>query len=401
MEVIIYIPHRRDRSQHRSESGCARGAVEIAETVRIGLKPWLVVLLLAPGGAHPLAGATQTDFWFAPDRAPYRVLVDAYRESRTEEAIDGVLAFEAETIHQIVDAVRDLEDARVTGTDRDPDPDEQVFRVAAMLHVDTADALWSIGRKMAAMSQIELATRWVDLRARSPEPDGSFRRRWYLGVGLLVFDRIGWRAALSFVDRACEALPDDVPLLTTAAWLHEQVALAPVSPDHAGPAGLREAQGVKRDGLRAAARRASAALAVTADATEAALRLARARMLLEEVDTARALLLGLVGRTDLPTPHAYLARLMLGQLYARAAEPERAERLFREAGDLIPEGQAARVALGQLLDTMGDRRGAAGVLALNSGAEQESGFIDPWVDYLLGVGNGPGLAEALRNEVRQ
>jgi len=100
-----------------------------------------------------------------------------------------------------------------------------------------------------------------------------------------------------------------VPLLTTAAWLHEQVALAPVSPGDAGLAGLREAQDVKRDDLRAAARHASAALAVTADATEAALRLARARTLLEEVDTARELLLGLVGRTDLPTPHAYLARL--------------------------------------------------------------------------------------------
>ncbi len=156
---------------------------------------------------------------------------------------------------------------------------------------------------------------------------------------------------------------------------------------------------MKRDGLRAAARRASAAVAVTADATEAALRLARARMLLEEVDTARALLLGLVGRTDLPTPHAYLARLMLGRSYV-AVEPERAERLFREAGDLLPEGQAARVALGQLLDTMGDRRGAAVVLNLSSGVEPER-FIDPWVDYLLGVGNGPGLAEALRDEVRQ
>ena len=316
----------------------------------------LAVLLLAPVGAHPRARVTQTDFWFTPDLAPDRVLVDAYRESRTEEAIDGVLAFEAEAIHQIVDAVRDLADARVTGTDRDPDPNEQVFRAAAMLHVDTADDLWSIGREMAAMSQLELATRWVDLGARTPEPDGSFRRRWYLGVGLLVFARIGWRAALSFVDRACEALPDDVPLLTTAAWLHEQVALAPVSPDDAGRAGLREAQRVKRDGLRAAAGRASAALAVTGDATEAAIRLARVRMLLEEVDAARELLLGLVGRTDLPTSHAYLARLMLGRLYA-AAEPGQAERLFREAGDLLPEGQAARVALAQLLDTMGDRRG--------------------------------------------
>lgn len=83
-----------------------------------------------------------------------------------------------------------------------------------------------------------------------------------------------------------------------------------------------------------------------------------------------------------------------------AAEPGQAERLFREAGDLLPEGQAARVALGQLLDIQGNRRGAAAVLGLSSDVEQDP-FIDPWVDYLLGVGNGPGQAEALRDEVRQ
>ena len=99
-----------------------------------------------------------------------------------------------------------------------------------------------------------------------------------------------------------------MPLLTTAAWLNERFALAPVRLSDARAAGVRDAQDAKRDGLRAAARRASAALAVAPDATEAALRLARARMLLEEEGAARELLLGLVGRTDLPTPHAYPRR---------------------------------------------------------------------------------------------
>ena len=358
----------------------------------------MAALLVAVLSAYPRAGATQSDYWFTPLLSPYRVLVDVYREGRTAEAVDGVLALEAEALVQIADTVRDL-DTRVTGTDRYPDPNERLFRAAAMLHVDAADALSSIGRERAATFQIELATRWADFGARSPEPDGSFRRRWYRGVGLLLFDRLGWRDALRFVDRACETVADDVPLLTIAAWLHEQVALAPASLARGGAAGLREAQGVKRRGLRAAVRRASAALAVSADATEAALRLARVRMLLGEAGAARAVLLGLVGRTDVPTPHAYLARLMLGQLYV-AAEPGRAERLFREAGDLLPEGQAARVALGQLLDTQGNRRGAAAVLGLSAGVEQDA-FIDPWVDYLLGVGNGPGQVEALRDEVGQ
>ena len=358
----------------------------------------LVALLLAPGG-RPRAGYSQTDFWLTPELAPYRALVEAYRDGRAEEAIDGVLAFEVEVVEQIVDTVSDR-DARPTGTDREPALNERLFRAAAMLHVDAADALWSTGLGSAATSHIEIAIRWADLGARSPEPDGSFRRRWYLGTGLLAFERGGWVTGLSVIDLACEALPDDVPLLTTAAWLNEQFALAPVRLSDATAAGVRDARSAKRDGLRAAARRASAALAVAPDATEAALRLARARMLLEDEGAARELLVGLVGRSDLPTPHAYLARLMLGDLYADAAEPERAQRLFREASDLISEGQAARVALGRLLDTLGDRRGAAIVLEPILTA-RPGGFIDPWVHYLQGAGNGPDLRAALRAEVRR
>ena len=358
----------------------------------------LVALLLAAGG-RPRAGGAQTDYWLASELAPYRALVDAYREGRTEEAIDGVQAFEVEVIQQIVATVPDRA-ARPTGTDGEPGLNERLFRAAAMLHVDTADALWSTGLESAATSHLEIAMRWADLGARSPEPDGSFRRRWYLGVGLLAFERGGWMTGLSFIDLACEALPDDVPLLTTAAWLNEQFALAPVRLSDATEAGVRDAQSAKRDGLRAAARRASAALAVTPEATEAALRLARVRVLLEEEGAARELLAGLVGRSDLPTPHAYLARLMLGDLYADAAEPARAERLFREASDLITEGQAARVALGRLLDTLGDRRGAAIVLEPILTA-RPGGFIDPWVRYRLGAGNGPDLRAALRAEVRR
>ena len=68
---------------------------------------------------------------------------------------------------------------------------------------------------------------------------------------------------------------------------------------------------------------------------------------------------------------------------------------------LIPQGQAARMALGGLLDSSGDRRGAAVALEPILTVAQGDGFIDPWVDYLLGVGNGPDLRGALRDEVRR
>ena len=58
----------------------------------------------------------------------------------------------------------------------------------------------------------------------------------------------------------------------------------------------------------------------------------------------------------------FFRQYLTNNLFRRDEADYYPARLFREAGDLIPEGQAARVALGQLLDTMGDRRGAAVVL---------------------------------------
>ena len=407
---IILSCFLRDKSRHSraadallvgSETGCLINSERCKHAVVSSrrLISVLVAAIVTLGGASPRARTSQSDFWFSSALAPYRALIDAYRDGRADEAIEGVLAVDVEVIHRLVDRVRDP-DVRLTGTDREPALNERLFRAAAMLHTDVADGLWLKGLEAGATDQIEVAIRWVDLGRRHPEPEGSFRRRWYLGAGLLAFERAGWRSALSFIDLACEAVPDDVALLTTAAWLNEQLALAPASLGNTGASGLRQLQRAKRDGLQTAVRRAGAAVAVTSDATEAALRLAHARLLLGDVAAARELLLGLVGRTDMPTPHAYLARLMLGRLFAQNAEPERAERLFREASDVIPDGQAARVALGQLLDARGDRRGAAVALEPVLAAAQ-GGVIDPWVDYLQGVGGGPVLREALRAEVRR
>ncbi len=359
-----------------------------------------VVTLLALAAAPLRARAEQTGFWLSPGRAPYRALIDAYRERRIREAIDGVRALETEAVVQIIDDVRER-DTMATDADREPLLNEKLFQAAAMLHLDVANSLWRNARPQAAAAQLGIGARWVELGAQHPEPAQSFRRRWYRGAGLMLFERGGWQAALPFVDRACEALPDDVPLLTTAAWLHEQSALTPVILTDAGGPGVRGARDAKRDGLAATVRLASAALAVNPDATEAALRLVRARLVLEEVEPAKEMLLELVDRTDLPVGHAYLARLMLGRLYTHADQSDQdkvAERLFREAGDLLPEGQSARVALAQLLDARGDRRAAADVLEPILTAAP-GGFIDPWADYLMGTGEGPGLRVTLRADV--
>ena len=358
----------------------------------------LPIAALAAAAAAPASGG-QSDFWFTAQLAPYRELVGAYRDGDAGAAMAGVRAMEPFAVHALLDRVRES-DTRLTGTDADPALNERLFRAAAMLHLDVAELLRSRGLHGGAEDQIEIAIRWVNLAVRDPEPIGSFRRRWFLGAALLAFQYGGWQDAVTFTDLACDLLPDDVALFTTAAWFNEGLALAPMDPSELERGGLSRLQERKRSRLLAAARRAGAALRIAPTAPEATLRLARVRMLLGQGESVRERLTGLVDRGGVPRAHAYLGRLLLGRLHVRAGEPAEAERRFRGAIEINPQGQAARVALGRLLEGQGDRRGAVAVL--EPVLRGESGAaIDPWVDYLLGAGTGPDLRDALRREVRR
>ena len=354
--------------------------------------------VLAVAAAAP-AFAGQSDFWFTDEMAPYRELVGAYRDGDAGTALAGVRAMAPSAVHDLLDRVREP-DTRLTGTDADPALNERLFRAAAMLHLDVAELLRSRGLHGDAEDQIEIAIRWVNLGERDPEPIGSFRRRWFLGAAFLAFEHGGWQDGVTFTDLACGLLPDDVALLTAAAWFNEGLALAPVDPGELERGGLPRVQERKRSRLLAAARRAGAALRIAPTAPEATLRLARVRMLLGQGESVREQLTRLVDRGGVPRAYAYLGRLLLGRLHLQAGEPAEAERRFRDAIDLDPQGQAARVALGRLLEGRGDRRGAVAVL--DPILRGESGAaIDPWVDYLLGAGAGPDRRDALRREVRR
>ena len=358
----------------------------------------LPVVAAVVASAAPVP-AGQSDYWFTDELAPYRELVGEYRDGDAVAAMAGVRAMAPSAVHALLDRVREP-DTRLTGTDAEPALNERLFRTAAMLHLDVAGRLRSRGLHRDAEEQVELAIRWVNLNARDPEPLGSFRRRWFLGAALLAFEHGGWQDGVTFTDLACELLPDDVALLTAAAWFNEGLALAPVDATELERGGLRRLQERKRGRLLAAARRAGAALRVAPAASEAALRLARVRMLLGQGESVRERLTGLADREGVPRAHAYLGRLLLARLDLEAGEQAEAEARFRDAIALYPHGQAARVALGRLLEQQGDRRGAAAVL--EPVLRGDAGVaIDPWVDYLLGLGNGPALREALRREVRR
>ena len=184
--------------------------------------------VLAVAAAAP-AFAGQSDFWFTDEMAPYRELVGAYRDGDAGTALAGVRAMAPSAVHDLLDRVREP-DTRLTGTDPEPALNERLFRAAAMLHLDVAELLRSRGLHGDAEDQIEIAIRWVNLGERDPEPIGSFRRRWFLGAAFLAFEYGGWQDGVTFTDLACGLLPDDVALLTAAAWFNEGLALAPVDP---------------------------------------------------------------------------------------------------------------------------------------------------------------------------
>ena len=357
-----------------------------------------IIVGLAVTAAVP-ARAGQSDFWFTDELAPYRELVGAYRGGEAGTAMAGVRAMAPSAVHDLLDRVREP-DTRLTGADAEPALNERLFRAAAMLHLDVAELLRSRGLHRGAEDQLEIAIRWVNLSARDPEPVGSFRRRWFLGAALLAFEYGGWQDGVTFSDLACGLLPDDVALLTAAAWFNEGLALAPLDATELERGDLPRLQARKRSRLLAAARRAGAALRVAPTAPEATLRLARVRMLLGQGESVREQLTALADRGGVPRAHAYLGRLLLGRLDVEAGEPAEADRRFRDAIALMPQGQAARVALARLIEARGDRRGAAAVLDPVLRGEFGTA-IDPWVDYLLGTGAGPGLRDGLRREVRR
>ena len=355
------------------------------------LLPWIVVLTASPAWA-------QSDFWFSDEVVPYRAVVDAYRSGDYDVAVGEVLSLEPDVVHALIDRVRDP-DRRLTGTDARPALAEQLFRSAAMLHLDAAEQVWLRGRERAANEQIEVAVRWIEQAARDSEPSESFRRRWYRSVALLTFERGGWQGGVAFAEVAIERLVDDVGLLTMSAWFYEGLALAPVILDGTGEGQLRGLQERKQARLLSAVRRAGAAWQRSSDEVEAGLRLARARMLLGQGDSVRALLEGIAVRGDLGVEEAYLCRLLLAELLDEAGETAEAERRLWEAIDLLPDGQSARVALAWSLDRGGAREQAAAVRDPFLAASATSGLPDPWVDFRLGGGAGPELRADLRREV--
>jgi Flp pilus assembly protein TadD len=142
-----------------------------------------------------------------------------------------------------------------------------------------------------------------------------------------------------------------------------------------------------------AAERYERALELDPRLPEARLRLARVRVLQGRLDQALRELEPIAARPGDPRQR-YLARLFQGRVLEALADFEGSAASFRAASELVPGAQSALIALGRVLDRLGDPGAAQAALEAASamGAPE-----DPWWDYLSGQ---PRRLAAWRDELR-
>ena len=327
-----------------------------------------------------------------PER--YRQVVDAYRAGSTTEAADRVLALGAGTYQGVHRALSLIEKGLRGQSGAEP----SILQAASMLHLDAALRCWAAAKDEDARSQFDLARRIVDLSAAPAVAADAFHRRWYLATSLTLAGVLPPAEASVYFEDAVKKRPDDVALLTAAGWFSERRSLGAAAPG-ATPTMQQRSRRIQR---QRAERYLASAVRVDPTAAEATLRLARLEVTAGRDADASKRLTTLRTRPDVETVVAYVARLLLADIYERQGDAVEAEHLYREALALDEVAQSARVALANLLYASGDAAAAVAVvepLVANAGRRQRN---DPWADYQLGyLPIGRALLDALREEVQR
>ena len=306
----------------------------------IVLAPLLVVLLSHDATPEQ---ATQT----APT---YRSLVDGYRRIGTTE------------IEQTLNAPRDVTEAAV---DAALSPASgwtwEDLRGAAMLHTDAAVRALASRDGAATEFHLTAARRLLERTESLSPPQKDFVWRWYAAVPQRVkslggsgienrldayaFNRWGQNRARMLYLRGLEF-----------EWRGANEARV-VSPGQAMLSMRNRAQGT----WTGAATALVEALKEDPSLHAAALHLGRIRMLQGQPLEAIRLFRSALGSVDPAV--AYLAALFLGSLDEREERFAEAEALYRDALARIPYGQAAPLALAQLLSRTGREAEARDILA--------------------------------------
>jgi tetratricopeptide (TPR) repeat protein len=321
--------------------------------------------------------------------ASYQDYVEQYRHGDREAVLRQVASWSPEGLKRELD--------QATG-------DGFPFATAVMLHTDCALRAQSQEDAPGFARQIEAARNLVE---RLPK-DAAFAGRWYLAAGYLVMGgKLDPRGARSLLERGLKSSPADAQLrlaMGAAAEMEARMtesagqppSLAKHTVFRAGSSTRLPGEEVRdrRALLRAAEEEYRRALATEPDLAEAHLRRGSVLARLGRAASARGELKWVVSHSD--DGHVlYLCHLFRGRIEQDAGHLDAAVAAYRMAVAQNRGSQAGNLALGQVLDRLGQR--ASAVEALRQ-AVTLRGQDDSWWLYFSGHLH---LCEALFDSLRK
>lgn len=355
------------------------------------MRPLAVVVALVS-----CAAGTPTVASPPPERTPYALVVERYADGDRSRATRDLVALEARHLpgdaRALVGRLRLLADERLRNL---------LVKAATLLHTDAAIGLRAGGEPDGVDRHLALAGLYAQVADSFPADADlrSFTRRWYLAAALNRMRYLEVAGARPLLGEGLKRFPADPDLRLALGSIEETLGTWPL-PLPVSPAGVSRDD--RKTHLEAAEKEYRAALAANPDLMEPRLRRGRVLLLLGQRPEAA----GEIDRAlrDANDPALrYLALLLQGRLREDGDDLAGAAEAYRAAATLSPDGQTAYVALGHVLDRLGDLPGSRA--ALDRAVAKSSRLfvpLDPWWVYPYGQSSrADSLLAELRIEARR
>ena len=226
-----------------------------------------------------------------------------------------------------------------------------------------------------------------------PERRRRFERPWLLAVALHLYQRGQWPLAAHYMDLGRERYPEEPRFLLARGSLLESQGtlnlqfslptdLAPGSPSRRDAVKAQAFAG--RDQMVQAESCYRRALAADPALFEARVRLGHVLHRLGEPGKAVPELERVLAAPDAERPLQYLAWLFLGATREAEGKPRDAVSAYQAAVALLPDGQAAYVALSHALHRLGEQTASREALREGLARAPRRRDQDPWRNYPWG-----------------
>jgi hypothetical protein len=350
----------------------------------------------------------------SPDERAMRELLNRYRRGDVERAVRGMLAEEPRWMSATVDdTVRRIEEdiryhrlaSRRMGVWKDERVDQalrgdrlHVLVLAAALQLDTARVApdvkvvgtlvvgseRSIDRLFALRADFEAngALPWPNERVADWPSVQTFIRHWYAAAVSRLQGLVELQFTPGLIARGLARFPGDPDLLLARGSLVEtRLALEQLDASLASSLYPSDIRRRWDDGLSQAERDYEQAMRTVGFASEAAVRLARVRLLKGQRERAREVL-DRVLAANVPVDIRYLACLFRASVGERSGDLPAATRDYEAALTAVPSAVTPMLALGRIADEHDRSAEARGWVdrALTS----PPGALDPWRRYVHG-----------------